>query len=147
MQIVQNKIWMRFLMLGVFSLFFAGFSCKKIERKQDGEFLYINSTNHAIDFLTPHFNSFNLLELKTHLIKEYQVAGKKIAEETFRTPFTNINSLVIKFDGNRCLTMTNLSENSLLNIKHYSVEKIDDRTYKFTYKFTEADFNRATTCP
>ncbi len=110
----------------------------------DGEYVYINSTNHIISFLTPHFNSFNLLGLKTHLIKEYQVAGKK---GTLRTPFNNSNSLVIQFDGNKCLTMTNLSENSLLNINHYSVEKIDDWTYKFTYTFTEADYNRATICP
>ncbi|MBP8067241.1 MAG: hypothetical protein KAY27_01645 [Pedobacter sp.] len=147
MQIVQNKIWMRFLVLGVFSLFFFGFSCRKIERVQIGEFIYINSTNHTINFFTPHFNSFNLLGLKTHVIKESQVAGKKIGLETFRTPFTNSNSLVITFDGNKCLTMTNLSENSLLNISHYSAEKIDAGTYKFTYTFTEADYNRATTCP
>lgn len=143
----QNKMWMRFLALGVFSLFFFGVSCRKIDREQYGEFLYVNSTNHTINILTPHVNSFSLFGLKTHVMKQNQVAGKKVAPETFRNPFTNSNSLVIQFDGNRCLTMTNLSDHSLLNISHYSAEKIDDRTYKFTYTFTEADYNRATTCP
>ncbi len=73
----QNKIWMRYLVLGVFSLFFVGFSCKKVEHEQFGEFIYINSTNHTINFFTSHFNSFKLLGLKTHVIKENQVAGKK----------------------------------------------------------------------
>ena len=147
MKTIQNKIWMRFLVLGVFSLFFFGFSCNKIEHEQFGKFIYINSTNHTINFFTPHFNSFKLLGLKTHLIEEVQVAGKKIGFETFRTPFTNSNSLVLVFDGNKCLTMTNSSDNSLLNMSNYSAEKIDDMTYRFTYTFTEADYNRAVTCP
>jgi len=141
--------WMRFLMLGIFSLFLIGFSCKKIEPDMDGEYVYINSTNHTISFLTPHVNSFKLLGLQTHLIKLYEIARKKTRPETYGTPFNNTDSEVIQFDGNKCLTMTssNSSENSLLNISNYSVEKIDNRTYKFTYTFTEADYNRATTCP
>ena len=99
----QNNTWVRYLQLGVFSLFFFGFSCNKIEREQFGKFIYINSTNHTINFFTPHFNSFKLLGLKTHLIEEYQVAGKKIGLETFRTPFTNSNSLILQFDGNKNL--------------------------------------------
>ena len=147
MKTIQNKIWMRFLVLGVFSLFFFGFSCNKIEHEQFGKFIYINSTNHTINFFTPHFNSFKLLGLKTHLIEQVQVAGKKIGFETFRTPFTNSNSLVLVFDGNKCLTMTNSSDHSMLNMSNYTEEKIDDRTYKFTYTFTEGDYNRATSCP
>lgn len=149
MQTVQNTIWMRFLVLGVFSLLLVGFSCKRIEREADGEFIFINSTNHTVSFFTPHANSFTLLGLKTHLIKQVQPVGKKIVAEAFVTPFNNNNSLVIQFDGNRCLTMTNAnsSDNSLLNISNYTAEKINNRTYKFTYTFTEADYNRATTCP
>ncbi len=144
----QKTIWIHYLLIGViFNLLFAGFSCKKIEPDMDGEYVYINSTNHIISFLTPHVDSFKLLGLKTHLIKLHGVARKKARPETYGTPFNNSSSLVIQFDGNKCLTMTNLSENSLLNINHYSVEKIDDWTYKFTYTFTEADYNRAITCP
>ena len=146
MPMERKTTWMRFLMLGVFSLFF-GLSCKKIEPDMSAEYIYINSTNHAISFFTPHVYSFKLLGLKTHLIKETQPTGKKTGAEKFETPFNNSSSLVIQFDGNKCLTMTNSSENSLLNISNYSVEKIDNRTYKFTYTFTEADYNRATTCP
>ena len=147
MKTIQSKIWMLFLVLGVFSLFFFGFSCKKINREKSLEFIYINSTNHTINFFTPHFNSFNLLGLKTHLIEQVQVAGKKIGFETFRTPFTNSNSLVLQFDGNKCLTMTNSSDHSMLNMSNYTEEKIDDMTYRFTYTFTEADYNRAVACP
>ena len=147
MKTIQSKIWMRFLALGVFSLFFFGFSCNKIEREQFGKFIYINSTSHTINFFTPHVNSFKLLGLKTHLIEQVQVAGKKIGFETFRTPFTNSNSLVLVFDGNKCLTITNSSDHSMLNMSNYTEEKIDDMTYRFTYTFTEADYQRAVTCP
>lgn len=75
------------------------------------------------------------------------VARKKARPETYGTPFNNSSSLVIQFDGNKCLTMTNSSVNSLLNISNYSAEKIDAFNYKFTYTFTEADYNRATICP
>lgn len=54
----------------------------------------------------------------------------------------------IKFNGNRCLSnQVATSEHSPLNIKNYVVENIDKYTYKFTYTFTEADYDRAITCP
>lgn len=147
MKTVQNKMWMRFLMLGAFSLLFFGFSCAKIEREQFAEFIYINTTNHIISFVTPTGNSFNLLSMKKHQINENQPAPKRIGFETYRTPYVNSNSIVLKFNGDKCLTMTNSSENSILNISHYSAVKIDEKTYRFTYTFTEADYNRAVTCP
>ena len=113
------------------------------------EYIYINSTNHAISFFTPHVYSFKLLGLKTHLIKLNEVGRKKNGPETYITPFNNTDSEIIQFDGNRCLIMTtsNSSQNSLLNISSYTAEKVDKYNYKFTYTFTEADYNRATTCP
>ncbi|RZK37716.1 MAG: hypothetical protein EOO90_24550 [Pedobacter sp.] len=143
----QNNMWMRFLVLGAFSLFFVGFSCKHKGFERDGEYVYINSTNHAISFFTPHFNSFSLLGRETHVIQLHLPAGKTIGPETFVTPFNNNNTLILQFDGNKCLTMTNTSENSILNMYHYTAEKISSRAYKFTYTFTEADYNRATACP
>lgn len=56
--------------------------------------------------------------------------------------------ITIKFDNNKCLINQTIdSMHRVLDIKNFAAEKVDRFTYNLTYTFTEADYNRATTCP
>lgn len=35
----------------------------------------------------------------------------------------------------------------LETLKNHTAERVSDVTYKFTYTFTEADYNRSVNCP
>ncbi len=79
-----------------------------------------------------------------------QDSGKEINPKNFIPPLMIVSNggLTIRFNQTRCLVTTFYTEHSPLNINSYSNEgKIGESTYKFTYTFTEADYNRATTCP
>jgi len=86
----------------------------------------------------------------TTIVKETQDAGGEVVTaEGYRRPFIESRgSIILKFDQDKCIIDHPLdSPNSIINLKNYVAEKIGDRTYKFTYTFTEADYNRAVACP
>ena len=56
--------------------------------------------------------------------------------------------IIIKFNDVKCLINVKENDrNSIRDIKNFVAERINNNTYKFTYTFTEADYNRASTCP
>jgi len=145
----QNNIWMRFLQLGlIISLTFTFISCnKKTEYAQLGEFWFINQTNYNITY-KQGFEKFNVMANSSTLIKDTQDAVKKVEPNKFHAPFRSIGlPVVIKFNQIKCLEIDVNSEHSILDIKNYLAEKLSERKYKFTYTFTEADYNRAVACP
>lgn len=143
---------MRYLTLGVFSILTLSFSCKKIvEYVQYGEFYFINETDHAIVYDLP-VRGFNVDARSKIIIKQTQQGAKKESNvETYENPILytigDIDFITIRFDNKRCLKLTKESEHSPLNNKNYIAEKIDAKSYKFTYTFTEADYERAVSCP
>ena len=144
----QNSIWMRFLALGIIiSLTLFINSCQKVNHGQFAEFHFVNKTNHTITYNKP-FEKYNVAAMSTTIVKESQSAGKNVTAESYHRPFMEFGGIVLKFDQDKCIIDHPLdSPNSIINLKNYVAEKIGDRTYKFTYTFTEADYNRAVTCP
>ncbi len=147
----RNNILTPFLLLGAINIILLGFSCKKrTEYIQEAEFYFINNTTHNIELLQPYFK-FMVLPNQTNIILEEQVGDGKVDKEDFRNLFTNnvkITDTLLSFKiGDRCLMQTKNSEHSIMNLKNYVAEKRDNITYKFTYTFTDADYERAVICP
>lgn len=145
----QQTIWMRCLALGIItSLIILFNSCTK-EYQWAGHFYFVNRTGHSISY-DPLFQEYNLSANQTLFINQVQGEKKAFRVEDYFSPFLMKRNgpISIRFDGNKCLLDQSLtSEHSPLNIKNYIAEKIDKYTYKFTYTFTEADYNRAVACP
>ena len=76
-----------------------------------------------------------------------------LTNDTFLSPLLVksrpfINPFFVYFDLNKCLIQTRTTENGVFNAASYKqLEKIGKITYKLTFTFTEADYNRAVTCP
>ena len=149
MQTIQNKIWTYYLLLGVFSLSILGFSCKKAHL-QIAQFYYVNDTDYTIRLINQSKKHI-FLPRQTTIINQDQAGDGKVNTDDFKDPFTNdINiegkELIFQLED-KCLTHTVNSEHSIINLKNYVAERVNKITYKFTYTFTEADYNRAVACP
>ena len=141
----QNNIWMRYLLFGAFSLLITfSLSCIK-EYTQKGIFVFVNQTNYNIS-AGYSVEPFTLVPNSTMNKEQVQPSTKKVTALGFQNPLSADNQFVVKI-GDKCIINTKESINSIINIASYISEKIDERTYKFTYTFTEADYNRAVTCP
>jgi len=138
-------------------------SCNKIsEPVSDGHFYFVNKTNKDItfDFESGRSNNdvlkkYAIAPNATTLVRQWQETSETITASSFRSPFVyefggygfvNPMPLTIKFGNDRCLIVGWDSENTPLDIKNYVAEKTGKRAYKFTYTFTEEDYNRATVC-
>ncbi len=142
---------MRFLMLGVFSIITLNFSCKKVsDYSQEADFIYINSTNRIVKLDYPKAK-FSIAPGETHTIKKADVGPKTILPEVYNNPLPLFiagekrDELSSKIDD-RCFKSTRTSDHSLINIRSYGVEKINDGYYKFTFIFTEADYLKSGNC-
>ena len=150
MKTIQNKIWMRFLALGIFSIIILIYSCKKAQYTQNGVFILNNQTPHFIK-ISYSDEIFEISPNGKLAINRIQSSSKRVNVDNYVDPIAQtrnepFNKVIVNVGG-KCLNTSKISENSIINIKNYISEKIDDRTYKFTYTFTEADYNRAVICP
>lgn len=116
----------------------------------EGEFYFVNQTSYTIKIVNLQ-QEFNVITGQKNFIKRYQGGSKTVNASSYSDPFTygmapNDKKILVKIN-NKCENSTPTSIHSLLNINSYVSEKIGERKYKFTYTFTEADYNRAVTCP
>lgn len=146
MIITQNNIWMRYLMLGLISIF--SLSCGKKDFTKRGQFEIVNATLFTITIADPNKN-YAILPGSTLTVVQEQPSRETAVPENYDDPITQKIgprlSLVVKI-GDRCITITKDSENSLINIANYQHEKLGDRSYKFVYTFTDRDYNRGVVC-
>jgi hypothetical protein len=151
---MQKNTLASFLMIGLLISFFTLVSsCNKIrEYAQFGTFNFVNQTNYTITFynkLSPiRYAEYTILPNSVTSIEKTQDAIKDVNSTTYHSPFIGFTPpLIVKFNSVKCLEITPESEHTPLDIKNYAAEKLGERSYKFTYIFTEADYNRATICP
>jgi len=148
----QKITWMHFLILGlIISLAAILSSCDKDVYGVVTEHHFINQTNHHITYPIG-YEKFNVSPQSTTTIRTNTRVGGKVVETEFHSsplfilPSSSI--LTIKFDNSKCLIDVKVDDvHSVRNIKDFSIEKVSENRYKFTYTFTEADYNRAVTCP
>ena len=146
MKILQNNTWTPFLMLGLISI--TGFGCAKKEWTRQGEFDLVNSTTRTVVIADPN-KTYEILPGATLHISQVQPSNKEVVPQSYEDPITQEvgprQSMTVKI-GDKCLTATKNSQNSILNIASYQNQKIDERSYKFTYTFTDEDYKRAGDC-
>jgi len=152
MKTVQRITWIHYLFIGLIinSLFFQ--SCGKIRKEynQVAEFVYVNQTNYTIKFDNGALTII-IKPKENILFKVADGANEVVNESSFKNtpkPFdTYGNYKLVYFDSLKCLDISQEMEHNPTDLKNYVAERISERTYKFTYTFTEADYNRAVTCP
>ena len=150
MKTLQNNTWIHYLTLGlIFSLLTSG-SCNKIsEWGQEGEFYFVNKTTHKIAIIEQRLN-LEIEPLQTYYLSQIQPSQKVVRPEDYQHPLSEGigTSLEVTIHiGDKCLKQVKSDVNSILNIKSYTAEKLGERKYKFTYTFTDADYERAVACP
>lgn len=152
----QNNTLKHYLIIGlIISLITLIGSCDKgiYRYERLAEFHFVNETNYNVTYPTS-YERFNIAPKSAIIIKENIPVGSKKMQATisdYISPLSSesaTNNLTIKFNNMKCLINVKEDEiNSIRNIKNFIAEKIGENNYKFTYTFTEADYNRAITCP
>lgn len=133
----------------IISLIIVSSSCTDGYYPLYGEYYFVNNTNYTI---TSDAKSglINVAPNSTAVYKEKLTGEKRWAEvSNYVSPLKHYSYDVnIKFNSTKCLMKVKEEDvHSIRDIKNYVAEKVNENTYKFTYMFTEADYNRATTCP
>ena len=148
----QNNMWKRYLMRGlIISLItlFNACSQKTSRWQQVGDFYFVNETNYSISYPT-EFEIFNILPKSTTFFKQTITKGGNVIVNSqisdYQVPLQNFSG-TIKFNNAKCLNNNIGNEHSIQEIKNYVTERTGDNTFKFTYTFTEADYNKAAICP
>jgi hypothetical protein len=138
---MKRKImWMRFLLIGVISFLIT--NCKsEIDYRVDANWIYINETNHSITYAPENtWNDFNVGPKDTTIFIQHGDGPKDISVESY-VPI--INALTVMIDGTKCNTELAVK---LHDISSYEAKKIDDRTYEFTFRYTEENTSDAVNC-
>lgn len=145
----QYNIWRRYFIIGILINILMIYGCNIIrEPSQTGEYYFINNTNYNISYSDKSFEQYNVAANQTLKITKYLSAGKYVNETTFPGLIGHPDHLTeVRFDQTRCLKAGYFDAFGPANLKNYVAKKINKNTYRFTYTFTEADYNRAVTCP
>ncbi len=151
----QNSTLKHYLIIGLIINFcFLSNSCDKFKIYAiAGEFRFVNTTSYNITFDQANFQEFNVPANSTTVIYKSQKSSFKVKEavpSNYRSPFVipSIDNVIVKFGNNKCLIMqANDGINNIRNINNFVAEKISNNNFRFTFTFTEADYNRAVACP
>ena len=146
----QNSTLKHYLIIGlIISLISIISSCKDDFYDQYGEFYFVNNTAYIIKY-NAGLERFDIPPKSTTIFKEkYRGEGKKALPSNYNSPLRHYgNEINIKFNNVKCLINVKENDiNSIRDIKNFVTEKIGENHFKFTYTFTEADYNRAVACP
>jgi len=140
----QKTIWMRYLIIGVISIFA---SCTKItEYVVKADYIYINETNHIIELLS----SETIKPNDTLKITFEGDGGKNITETSYVPQYPFGEGSTIKYDNLKCDFLNSGLKvgqgEGPSGIQNYEWKKISERYYEFTYHFTEEEYNQAEDC-
>ena len=148
----RKNIWKRYLTLGlIISLISIISSCKDYFYNEIGEYQFVNETSYSIVY-SIGYEKFNIGPKSKILITQNKKTGgdkggAKVSD--YKSPlYSQTATLNIKFNNLKCLNDVKENDiNSVRDIKNFVTEKIGENHFKFTYTFTEADYNRAVNCP
>lgn len=143
----QEMKWIGYLQLGVISVLcvFLLAACEKyVPVKRD--FRYINETNHKIYLHAPADGTVTLTPLDTGFLYSGQIWLHRpdLKTKSTLTGFTPPMVFLLKYDDLKCDSLNNDSPTA--NPKNYEAEDIGNEHYLHTYRFTEADYERAEDC-
>ena len=144
----QGTTWTRFLLIGISII---AFSCSKgtTEYRVRSDWVYVNKTEYTIEYGDP--NTLPILN-PNESYTFYQEGGgpPNVTEYNYVVP--DRLSSIIRFDNDWCDTLY-VGENawgdnaeSIFSVDNYSSEKIEDNYFRFTYTFTNKDYDLAGLC-
>ena len=150
----QDNTLKHYLTIGLIISFCILFnSCEKFKNYAiGGEFRFVNTTGYNITYDQANFKEYNVLANSTTVIRISQKSSfeiKNAVPSNYRSPFvvSSIDNVIVKFGVNKCLIMQSKDGiNNIRDINNFVAEKISTNNFRFTYTFTEADYNRAVTC-
>ena len=156
MKTQPKATWIHYFFIGItISGFILMQSCSKKTTSwiQYAEFHYVNKTIYNIKY-PESLQIYNVDAQKNIILKRIQDSGEKVDETTYYNPLSSDfprkvtdPPIIVKFSDVKCLIISENTENSPYDMRNYVAERISERQYKFTYTFTEADYNRAVNCP
>ena len=151
----------KFIVLFVSIVLMVGCGKIIVDYAYSTEYIFVNNTSHIITYMqipnnvnSQEFEQYNIGPKSSINIKRTGEGAKNMQANNFMSPFGDNNAykglglkLIVNFDGERCWILPFEGEHSPMDIKSYISEKIGHNNYKFTYTFTEEDYNRAVVCP
>jgi len=153
----QKLIYILFLITGISSVIFCGCDAQ-IDRQHIREYVYINSTDHTLQFTVwidkedgvvvstgPYGDK--LLVIPPHSssgVLSITGLGGKTANPSQRAIDVILTSKPkVYLDDISCVVF---EESGLALLSNYQYEMLGDRHIKYTYTFTDADFENAKPC-
>jgi len=161
MLILRKTIWLHYLLIGISVLFLAaGCGKKYVEHRMTMDLTFINKTNGVVSFTVRPGISSTTLENVTvppqtqSKIFTYNVEGvdKRLnpgncCQDALIDVYGGRGlegvSQTLRFNDNLCVT--HLNEKSVI-LSNYTTEIITDRHFRYSYTFTEKDFENAVPC-
>jgi hypothetical protein len=161
MLILQKTIWLHYLLIGISVPFLvAGCGKKDVEYRMRVELTFINTTDKVISFQMRSGISSSNLESVTITPRTqsktftYNVEGvdkkmnpgnccQDVLIDVYGGRGLEGVSQTLKFNNNLCVT--HLNEKSVI-LANYTTERITDRHFRYSYTFTENDFENAEPC-
>jgi hypothetical protein len=144
----QKTTWMRYLTLGIsVMIIFALLQCKgEVDYFVQGTYVYVNSTDSLIDVKSGVYN-FKIKPNDSHKIEQGGEGSEDVSAQNYVPPMI---SAVVKYGNEKCDTLDSGFKvgagEGITGISNYTSEKISKRHYKFTYTFTNLDYNKARPC-
>ena len=151
-----KPIWKPFLNTGIrFFLysFLLLISCSPEEGISNiiyNEFVFKNETDLQLKISAIYFFSFE--DRTPEYISTYKIESKdSLTQEIGRSyisfhKFIAADSVVVRFGNKKSISFTpgDRSKYNILNFRNYSKDSISENRRRYTYTFTEADYNNAT---
>lgn len=147
----QKRIWTLLLLIGVLSSVLTSCTEADVDKAYYNDMYYVNETNHELYIEMYQYINESVDTLKyVYFINKgdafYQEIELNMGARNGEIIYAD--SCVIKFDNERIASFdyhTNReSAFHLMNHENYTFEEISDNRDKYTYTFTEADFENAT---
>lgn len=144
MRMEQRIIWRHYLIIGI-NLFFLliAFSCKTTDYVVKSKWIFINETQYEIEAV--YHSSFKIEPFGEYSFEQNFNGPKDVNVDSYVPP--NID--IIRYDGVWCnqLTINQVGHGEgPAGIQNYEYNKIEERFYEFTYRFTKEQFDQAEKC-
>ena len=143
----RKRIYQHCLLIGI-SLLLALASChQSIDYWVRAEWIYINETSQPIGFSARGFDTI-IAPMDSFIISEDSEGPKNVSEESYEIPFTDP---IVNYGSSQCLTYDPVNDSigkgeGPFGLENYEREKLAERYYEFTYRFTEEEFAEAEDC-
>lgn len=144
---MKKQTWVRYLLIGInTSLLLVLTDCSEdVDARVRADWVFINQSNFVVDF---GFEPLNPMD--TFLIQEDVDGPANVTEDSYMAP-SGLSSIII-FDNERGDTLYTGDNawgdnaESIFNVDNYEFLKLEHNYFRFTYRFTELQYENASKC-